>query len=140
MKTIKEIANECNVSEQAIRGWCRRNHVAKDAKGSFVVDNTVKASIYAYYCVAEKENPKEVAKDVSQLDESIIALLRQELAQKDKQINDLMEQLARTTEALQNAQESVKASQLLHANSEQKLLEIEHKQQPEQKKKWWWRR
>ena len=35
MKTIKEIAAECGVSEQAVRAWCRRNHVAKDAKGSF---------------------------------------------------------------------------------------------------------
>ena len=31
---ITEIAAECGVSEQAVRAWCRRNHVAKDAKGS----------------------------------------------------------------------------------------------------------
>ena len=30
---ITEIAAECGVSEQAVRAWCRRNHVAKDAKG-----------------------------------------------------------------------------------------------------------
>ncbi|MFR8688033.1 MAG: terminase gpP N-terminus-related DNA-binding protein, partial [Bacteroides fragilis] len=35
--TIKEIASECGVSEQAVRAWCRRNHVAKDAKGSFAI-------------------------------------------------------------------------------------------------------
>ena len=31
-KTIKEIADNCGVPEQTVRGWCRRNHVAK---GSF---------------------------------------------------------------------------------------------------------
>ncbi len=29
---ITEIAIECGVSEQAVRAWCRRNHVAKDAR------------------------------------------------------------------------------------------------------------
>ena len=46
-KTIKEIAAECKVSEQAIRGWCRRNHVAKDAKGSFKLAKAKNAS-YIY--------------------------------------------------------------------------------------------
>ncbi len=41
-KTIKEIAAECGVSEQAVRGWCRRNHVAKDAKGSFALSESQK--------------------------------------------------------------------------------------------------
>lgn len=31
-KTIKEIADNCGVPEQTVRGWCRRNHVAKDQK------------------------------------------------------------------------------------------------------------
>ena len=31
-KTIKEIVDNCGVPEQTVRGWCRRNHVAK---GSF---------------------------------------------------------------------------------------------------------
>ena len=44
-KTIKEIAAECGVSEQAIRGWCRRNHVAKDAKGSFAISESQKRKL-----------------------------------------------------------------------------------------------
>ena len=48
-KTIKEIAAECKVSEQAIRGWCRRNHVAKDAKGSFALSESQKSSIYPLF-------------------------------------------------------------------------------------------
>ena len=40
---------ECGVSEQAVRGWCRRNHVAKDAKGSFALSESQKSSIYLHY-------------------------------------------------------------------------------------------
>ena len=47
-KTIKEIAAECKVSEQAIRGWCRRNHVAKDAKGSFAISESQKRKLYLH--------------------------------------------------------------------------------------------
>ena len=41
-KTIKEIADNCGVPEQTVRGWCRRNHVAK---GSFALSERPKSSI-----------------------------------------------------------------------------------------------
>ena len=47
--TIAEISVECGVSEQAIRAWCRRNHVAKDAKGSFAITEVQKTAIYQHY-------------------------------------------------------------------------------------------
>ncbi|NSI17705.1 helix-turn-helix domain-containing protein, partial [[Ruminococcus] gnavus] len=40
MKTTREIAEICGVSEQAVRAWCRKNHIAKDAKGSFAISET----------------------------------------------------------------------------------------------------
>ena len=46
---ITEIAIECGVSEQAVRAWCRRNHVAKDAKGSFAISESQKTAIYQHY-------------------------------------------------------------------------------------------
>ncbi len=51
--TIKEISAECGVSEQAVRAWCRRNHVAKDAKGSFAISESIKTAIYQHYRVIE---------------------------------------------------------------------------------------
>ena len=39
-KTIKEIADNCGVPEQTVRGWCRRNHVAKE---SFAFSKSPKA-------------------------------------------------------------------------------------------------
>ena len=54
-KTIKEIAAECGVPEQAVRGWCRRNHVAKDAKGSFAISESQKTVIYQHYWGVERK-------------------------------------------------------------------------------------
>ena len=60
MKTTREIAETCGVSEQAVRAWCRKNHIAKDAKGSFEISETIEYRIYKHYKV-------DVAKDVAQL-------------------------------------------------------------------------
>lgn len=52
---ITEIAAECGVSEQAVRAWCRRNHVAKDAKGSFAISESQKSAIYQHYLGVERK-------------------------------------------------------------------------------------
>lgn len=62
MKTIRQIATECGVSEQAVRAWCRRNNVAKDAKGSFAIDESIKTAIYQYYRVVERKEVSQPAK------------------------------------------------------------------------------
>ena len=50
---IAEIVADCGVSEQAVRAWCRRNHVAKDAKGSFAISESPKTAIYQHYLCVE---------------------------------------------------------------------------------------
>lgn len=40
MSTIKELAETCGVSEQAVRKWCARNQVAKDVAQRYVIDKT----------------------------------------------------------------------------------------------------
>ena len=69
-KTIKEIAAECKVSEQAIRGWCRRNHVAKDAKGSFAISESQKTAIYQHYLGVERKQVSQQAKASFAISES----------------------------------------------------------------------
>lgn len=44
-KTIKEIADNCGVPEQTVRGWCRRNHVAKDQKLDIV--SVIREAVFA---------------------------------------------------------------------------------------------
>ena len=63
----REIAAECGVSEQAVRGWCRRNHVAKDAKGSFALSERQKSSIYLHYLGVERNEVSNQRKQVAKL-------------------------------------------------------------------------
>ena len=64
---ITEIAAECGVSEQAVRAWCRRNHVAKDAKGSFAISESQKSAIYQHYLGVERKQFRNLRKQVAKL-------------------------------------------------------------------------
>lgn len=115
MSTIKELAETCGVSEQAVRKWCARNQVAKPTTTSCETNETMK---------------------------EIIEILRKDLEAKDKQIESLQNSLDRTTAALVSAQERIKAAQLLQANSEQKLKMIEKPAEEAERprRKHWWQR
>ena len=140
VKTIKEIAAECGVSEQAVRGWCRRNHVAKDAKGSFALSESQKNSIYLHYLVVERNEVSQLAKASCETCETsetvLISMLQKELdrkdtqlsvkdeqlAVKDEQIRELNARLAECSAALLAAQETARAAQALHAGTIQQQL------------------
>ncbi len=150
--TIKEIASECGVSEQAVRAWCRRNHVAKDAKGSFAISETIKTAIYQHYRAIEGKEVSQHAKASCETCETsetvLISMLQKELdlknkqlAVKDKQIEELNARLAESSAALVAAQQTAQAAQALHAGTIQQQLagEIEVDQQrleAEQKRSW----
>ena len=139
-KTIKEIAAECGVSEQAVRGWCRRNHVAKDAKGSFALSESQKSSIYLHYLGVERNEVSQPAKASCETCETsetvLISMLQKELdrkdtqlsvkdkqlAVKDEQIRELNARLAECSTALLAAQETARAAQALHAGTIQQQL------------------
>ena len=130
--TVKQIAADCGVSEQAVRAWCRRNHVAKDAKGSFAIDETTLSAIYQHYHVDERKQVSQHAKagfatcetfsetvpDVSHAPSvpwEVYQDLRRQLEIKDSQIADL-------SKALVASQESLKAAQVLHGADKQEAL------------------
>ena len=132
-KTIKEIAAECKVSEQAIRGWCRRNHVAKDAKGSFAISESQKRKLYLHYLgVARNEvaKPAKASCETCETSETVlISMLQKELdrkdaqlSAKDEQIRELNARLAECSTALLAAQETARAAQALHAGTMQQQL------------------
>ena len=132
-KTIKEIAAECKVSEQAIRGWCRRNHVAKDAKGSFAISESQKRKLYLHYLgVARNEvaKPAKASCETYETSETVlISMLQKELdrkdaqlSAKDEQIRELNARLAECSAALLAAQENARAAQALHAGTIQQQL------------------
>lgn len=132
-ESLKEIAAECGVSEQAIRGWCRRNHVAKDAKGSFAISEDIKTLIYQHYSVIDRNHVAKDAKENSETfagtEMALISMLQQELesknqqlAVKDKQIEELNARLAECSSALVVAQQTAQAAQALHAGTIQQQL------------------
>ena len=122
---ITEIATECGVSEQAVRAWCRRNHVAKDAKGSFAISESQKTAIYQHYLGVERKQVSQPAKASCETCETtLIAMLQgeldrksEQLAVKDKQIEELNARLAEISSALVAAQQTAQAAQALHAGT-----------------------
>ena len=137
---ITEIAAECGVSEQAVRAWCRRNHVAKDAKGSFAINKSQKTAIYQHYLGVERKRVSQPAKASCETCETsetaLISMLQKELdrkdtqlsvkdeqlAVKDEQIRELNARLAECSAALLAAQETARAAQALHAGTIQQQL------------------
>ena len=154
--TIAEIAAECGVSEQAVRGWCRRNHVAKDAKGTFAISESQKTAIYQHYLgvgrnqVSQSAKPSFATCETSET--ALISMLQKELDRKneqlsvkDKQIEELNARLAEISSALVVAQQTAQAAQALHAGTiRQQLTDGDadpdvHSQEPEEgeEKKGW---
>lgn len=130
MKTTREIAEICGVSEQAVRAWCRKNHIAKDAKGSFAISETIEYRIYKHYKVDVAKDAKDVAqlaKADDVVNQAIVDLLRNELEHKNKQIDELSKRLMECQKLLDQEQQ-------IHMVTEQKML-IEN--QEESNKKWW---
>ena len=130
MKTTREIAETCGVSEQAVRAWCRKNHIAKDAKGSFEISETIEYRIYKHYKVDVAKDAKDVAqlaKADDVVNQAIVDLLRNELEHKKKQIDELSKRLMECQKLLDQEQQ-------IHMVTEQKML-IEN--QEESNKKWW---
>ena len=145
MSTIKELAETCGVSEQAIRKWCARNQVAKDVAQRYIIDKATETAILRHYGKDEGNQvaqPTETSCETNETMKEIIEMLRKELEAKDKQIESLQTSSSPPTAALVSAQESIKAAQLLQANSEQKLKMIEKpaEEAESQGRKHWWQR
>ena len=154
--TIAEISVECGVSEQAIRAWCRRNHVAKDAKGSFAITETQKTAIYQHYLGIDRKEVSQPAKASCETCETsetaLITMLQRELdrkseqlAVKDKQIAELNERLSECSAALLAAQQTTQAARVLHAGTIQKEIAsgesgVDKQKSASEKKNRWFKR
>ena len=154
--TIAEISVECGVSEQAIRAWCRRNHVAKDAKGSFAITETQKTAIYQHYLGIDRKEVSQPAKASCETCETsetaLITMLQieldrksEQLAVKDKQIAELNERLSECSAALLAAQQTTQAAQVLHAGTIQKEIAsgesgVDKQKSASEKKNRWFKR
>lgn len=144
MPTIKDIATECGVSVQAIRAWCRRNQVAKDAKGKWKLDESTLSLIYEYYQVkkgesSERKSETACASSESKLSAALQAevdYLREQIAIKDKQIADLSTALV----AAQDSNKALSANAAMHTAADKKEeLTLESTEQKLERKTRWQR-
>ena len=144
MKTIKQIANEIGISKQRVYRYIKTNHITEvhheahhDAPMKHPVkhyDDAVVTRIKSHFL--ESEPHHEALHDVHHethqttssdtVSDAVIAMLKNELETKNKQIDDL-------TTALVAAQQTAAAAQALHAGTMHHLAIPENKKKPS----WW---
>ena len=142
MKTIKELADELGVSKTAVR-----KHMTEDFRAAHTANlpgNIIGIDDAGCKLLAESlrkplqttgnqfpETPETTGNQpVAASDHPLYAILREDLAAKHRQIDQLMDQLKtketeilNLTEALKTAQASLQAAQALHAGTMQQQIE-----------------
>lgn len=51
---LKELVEQCNITVQALRKWCKKNDIPKNAKGKYLITEEVKLEIEKNYGVETK--------------------------------------------------------------------------------------
>ena len=128
---IKELSRELEVSEQALRSWCKRNGVRKESEseakgkkaGYLLTENDVE-SIKIYYSAKGKQE-KETKKGN---ESKTLDILAEQLVEKDKQIASLLEQLKAKDAQLLQLNDKLTAAQALHAGTIQALQDKQESQ------------
>ena len=139
--SIKEFSRLANVSVQSIYKRLsspdnRLNDYFKQVEGQKMLDIQALKDIYNMEVKQPEFNNVEIVgilKQQLEVKDKQLETMAEQLQAKDKQLSDVVNQLTDTIQAL-------KQSQVLQANSEKKLLEIEGKQansEVDQFKKWW---
>ena len=112
--TIKQLSAELHVSEQALRSWCKRNEIQKTTKGKitsyFLSANDVEL-IRKHYTEQRKQTHNESESKAQRKENNYVSLLSQtdtlkaQLAERDKQLDELTAQLTdKQTELSKQAQ------------------------------------
>lgn len=123
MRTAEQIARLCGVSPQAVREWCRKNGVAKGAKGNFLFDKSTEERIFKHYGVELSQVAKANTQDGESLrkqNETLIDMLRDELNARNRQLEEKDKQIAALSKALDQQQQ-------LSAMQEKRILLLEEK-------------
>ena len=133
MITIKELAQELNVSEQALRSWCKRNEIKKTTKGkitSYFLDDNAVESIRSYYTSQRKRNTTNTQRKHNKSDHAL-DVLQAQITEKDKQISALTSQVqsliadaATEREKERNERQAI-LSQLFSLQADNKELQTE---------------
>lgn len=125
MAAIKDLAKELGVSQQAIRAWCLRKQLAKDAQGRWIVDSAAEQEMRKHYASKAAQVAQAEAQDVAQVAQDVAHKVEQELRAQIAELKRDKENLERLNDELLR---SLQAEQALHAQANAKLLEAQNKQ------------
>lgn len=128
---IKELSRELEVSEQALRSWCKRNGVRKESEseakgkkaGYLLTENDVESIKIYYSSKGKREKESKKGNESKTLD-----ILAEQLVEKDKQIASLLEQLKVKDAQLLQLNDKLTAAQALHAGTIQALQDKQESQ------------
>lgn len=133
MKTIREIAKEIGVDKQKVYRYIKSNRIkeAHQKNGVMYYDDAAETTIKQGF--SEKQPHQVSASNDAVVDVLLkqAEMLQRELEIKNKQIEELNQRLAESQKLLDQQQQ-------LNAIAEQKMLQIEAKQNEEEppKKRW----
>lgn len=122
MKTIKQIAEELGVSKQAIHQKIKKEPLSTSLQ-PFISrsDNMVYIKDEGVKLIASAFSSTSGVNNVSIGDNGIIAFLKEQLKEKDKQISEKDKQIDTLSSALLAAQQTAAAAQALHAGTIKRL-------------------
>lgn len=147
MKTVKEMAALCGVSDEAIRQWLQRNGIPKQriqgTKPRYVIDEPTEAAILGYFKSGitsnqankgrqnQENKPSKEAnlaesgnKEITELLKKQLEVLQAQLEVKDKQLDQQVQQLSAKDEQIKE-----KDKQLERLHDENAALTEQLKQQ-----------
>lgn len=140
MKTVKELAEELNVSKPAVMkkidNLGLRSSLRKIAN-QFAIDEEQETLIKSAF--EQKKSPtanRQPVCDKTPTFSDVVCSLERQLEAKDRQIAAKDKQIESLQKELETAQQIIIQAQQLHAISEQKMKLLEEKSE-EQKKSWW---
>lgn len=122
--TIKELSAKCEISEQSLRAWCKKNNVSKAAisnegserkatKPSYIITPKIEAEIMAYYGQNQEKNLKKELNETKAIKEGYESNEPKEkketnLANGDVLIkNELLKQLSIKDEQLKSKDDQI---------------------------------
>lgn len=100
MKSADDLAKLCGVSPQAVREWCRKNDIPRGAKGKFLIDDEAETALLRHYKGDVGKSRSRVAQDSGYLG-TVIEVLREQLREKDRQIEQLQTALGKALDQQQ---------------------------------------
>lgn len=157
MRTIKELADELNVSPQTVRNEYRKQNENKieNKRGKEICLSDEAAERIKSAILERHENKSKTKEDTfvlflqSEIDvkNQQISALEKQIEAMQGQVSGLQEQTKILTAALENVTESLRAAQALHAGTMQEHIEERQQEQPERiaepesgsqtKRRWW---